>query len=59
VSPTEERRHAADADAKLFAADVEIGTWLETPGRPTRADLVALRRLIHAIRVHFTVVRDS
>ena len=52
-------RHQVDADAKLLAAEIEVGSWVDSPGRPTRADLVALRKLLHAIRVHVSVVRTS
>jgi hypothetical protein len=55
----DEQRHESDAEAKLRAGETMITNWIETPARPSQPDLVALRRLLHAARVHFKVVRTS
>lgn len=54
-----EEEHQADAEAKLIAAESEVGSWMENPTRPTIDDLIALRRLLRRIRLHVHVVESS
>jgi hypothetical protein len=54
-----EKDDASDADAQLKAAEIEVESWLADADRPTLPDLVALRRLLRAVRLHVKVVRTS